>query len=297
MTQAKEEFEKFSLGPISLKKDLSGKIATSTIQSFSKIPFEEYCDKFDIVIIDEAHHCSKEESQYHKVLTHLLSPIRIGLTATPKTDEKKEELVSEGLLGPIIGQFTLDEAEKAGILAKVKLKLIAIPELAELKDLRSYHEIYDEGICNYRTRNRIIIEEIKKLNKEGLSTLTYVTKIEHGERLLTMAENLGVETIFVEGATEGDKRSELKKSLQEKRILNVIATVVWKEGINVPSLNTIIVAGGGLKERVLLQTIGRGLRKDGGKDSVLIIDFIDCGKYLSIHCCKRLAVYIENGWL
>jgi len=83
------EFSRFGLGPISQvgsgSKDISGRIVVATMQSFSKIPIEETCDKFDIVIVDESHHVNSFSSTYAKILTSLLVPIRFGFTATLPT--------------------------------------------------------------------------------------------------------------------------------------------------------------------------------------------------------------------
>jgi superfamily II DNA or RNA helicase len=73
--------------------------------------------------------------------------------------------------------------------------------------------------------------------------------------------------------------------------------VVWREGLNIKSLNAIIIAGGGKNEKDLIQACGRGARKDEGKDEFVIVDFIDSAKYLSQHFCERLGVYVSKGWI
>jgi superfamily II DNA or RNA helicase len=312
VNQTMEEFTKYLYPKFSISKcsegikDLSGKIVISTIQSFSRLHMDEYCDLFDMIIVDECHHCNG--GQYEYVLTRSLAPIRIGLTATlPSIEEKKLKL--EGLLGPVIGELTMEEGKEKNLLAKPKIKLVKVPKCPGIRELKRYGTtidvetkiktkgIYETAVVSYRTRNKMVIDEIKKQNEIGKSTLTYVNQIDHGDRLLKMAESYGVELIMVQGTTEGDVRSKLRKELQEKKILNLVATTVFKEGVNIPSLNTIILASGGKSELALLQTIGRGLRKDIGKDEVLIIDFVDSGKYLSEHFCERLSVYLENGWI
>jgi len=245
-------------------------------------------------LVHNCHHAAS--NQYEKVLTNLLAPIRIGLTATlPSTEEQKLKL--EGLIGPVIGETTLEEGKEKGILAKVKLQLIKIPTCPQIKDLKTYKEIYEMGICSYRTRNRMIIDKIKKLNSEGKSTITYVNKIDHGIRILNLGIYLDSGMIMIQGSTEGEDRNQLRKDLQEKKIMNVIATTVWKEGINIPSVGAIILAAGGKSEKELIQTIGRGLRRDTGKDEVLIIDFVDSGRYLAEHFVERLGIYIDNKWI
>lgn len=312
ITQTAEKFKEFDLGPISLvgdnSKDLSGRIVIATIQSFSKLDIEDYCDKFDIVIVDECHEGFNLEGtknpktkevkpgQYYKVLTSLLAPIRLGFSGTPPKDGESK-MVLEGLIGPIISKMTLKEAEEKNILAKVSLKLIPVPFNPEIREVRKFKDIYNLSISSYRTRNRLIINLAKELNDSGKSCLIYIDKLDHGERLLKLANLLGLETIFVQGETEGSERDKLKKNLQEKKIMTVIASTVWKKGIDIPSLNSIFLAGGGKSWKTIIQEIGRGRRKDTGKDEVIIYDFVDLGPYISQHFCERLGVYLEHGWI
>jgi superfamily II DNA or RNA helicase len=304
------EFTRFGLGPISSigggSKDLSGRIVVSTMQSFVKIPIEEYCDLFDIVIVDEAHHISslkvnrrgEYESTYPKILSTLLAPIRFGFTATlPETEEARLSL--EGMIGPVIDEVSIQEGLDLDFLAKPLVKLIKVPYNIKVKDrvVTSYKDIYREGIVLFRRRHRLIIEEAKKLADQGQSSLIYVNQIEHGERLLDMASKLGLQAYFVKGDVPPEEREYLRNALHNKEILVVIATVVWKEGVNIKSLNNIMIAGGGKSELVLFQTIGRGFRRDSNKDKIVIYDFLDSGRYLSEWCVERIGIYVKNGWL
>jgi len=112
-----------------------------------------------------------------------------------------------------------------------------------------------------------------------------------------MAEDMNVSLIDVQGKVGSETRLDIKQKLESKEIQNVVSTVVWREGINVKSLNSIIIAGGGKNEKDLIQACGRGARKDEGKDEFVIVDFVDSAKYLSQHFCERLKTYIKKGWL
>jgi hypothetical protein len=247
-------------------------------------------------ITGNCHHLSGKDVQYVEILKRLLAPVRIGLTATyPTTDAAKFML--EGLFGKIIGEIDLNESIEKGTLAKPDIKLIATDCSNDLSDLTRYSDIYDAVIINSKSRNQAIIDEIKYQNNLDKSTLTYVSQIEHGNNICIIAAKQNVPITFIQGKTDGESRELFRQLLQQKKIMNVIATTVWCEGVNVKSINCIILAGGGKSELRLLQTLGRGLRKDIGKDDVIIVDFIDKAKHISEHCCSRLQVYINNGWL
>ena len=297
--QTAKEFEKFGLENISVmgdgRKDLTGDIVIATRQTLANIDVKEYFDLFDITIVDEAHRVNSVDSQYGKLLTNNLSVMKIGFTATnQKTKEKSLSL--EGLIGPVIGELSLEEGIEKGILCKPRIKLISIP--FKPTDTRKYYELYEEQIVNSRARNRIIIKEVKKRVSKNKSCLIMIKEIEHGNNLMDIANIMGLsDIVFIQGKTEGEQRQEVKAALQDKKIRAVIVTAIWKEGINIPSLDCIINAVGGKSEIMTLQAIGRGLRTFKGKEEVEIIDFIDCHKYLSSHFTMRLQIYVKNNWI
>ena len=301
--QAIAEFRKFDFKVSKFsgkEKDLSGDVVVSTIQSFAKLDANIYCDLFDIVICDECHHIAKfpDKSKgglFYKVLSKLLAPIRYAVTATYPSD-KEVALCLEGLIGPVISELSFSKAVEMGLLAVPTIELVPVEAFTSY-EIRTYADVYSEAIVNNEQRNRQIIKTIKKLNRQGLTTVTYVQQIEHIRLLLNLAEQSGVSLYDVQGNVKGEDRLSIKEKLDKKEIMNVVATVVWREGINIKSLNCIIIAGGGKNEKDLIQACGRGARKDEGKDTFVIVDFIDSAKYLSQHFCERLKIYSKKGWL
>jgi superfamily II DNA or RNA helicase len=287
-------------------KELNGKIIVSTIQSLAKINPIHYCD-FDMVIVDECHHISGQGSLYYKVLTNILAPLRFGLTATMPTSQEKL-LYIEGLLGPVLDQITLKEGMEKKALAVPKVKIIPIEKCDGLAGINHYQSknetqeyeskkgIYEIAIVENRIRNREIIKICEEQNSSNKSCLVFVDFIDHGENLLSIGKNTIKNISLVRGSTTAEERNKIKKDLGFKKIKTVIATTVWTEGLNIPSLNTIILAGGGKSTKKLLQMIGRVLRRTEEKETALIIDFADPGKFISEHFVERLKLYLMNKW-
>ena len=277
-------------------KDLSGNIVVGTIQSFSRLTPEEYCTMFDMVIIDEAHHVSSFTGQYATVLSRMYTPTRFGLTATPINASGGIPLAMEGLLGPVVGEIDLNYGIQENILAEPCIKLLVVPKSPVLENLSRYADIYSKGVVEYRRRNNVILTEALQLHKAGKTTLILVNKIHHGELLQVLAEAKGLPAVFLHGASPGEVREATRETFKKKEIPCVIATTVWKEGVNIPSLDCVINAAGGKSEIAVLQSIGRGLRRTKDKEQVIIVDIVDQGKYLSEHFAQRLSLYLENNW-
>jgi len=295
LNQTEKEFKKMGLNTSKTgagEIDLSGQIVIAMMQTFGKLDPKTYRDKFDIVIVDEAHHISSETGTYHKILKNVLAPIRFGFTATPPTNPEAK-LVCEGLIGPIIGETTMKEGKEKEFLSEPKVRLVSVPKKDSLQDMRLYKDIYDAGIVNNRVRNRMIANIVEEYNKEGKTCLVYVNRIEHLDMLMNMGNDSWEKVL---GETEGELRESLRNRLNSKNIKCIVTTTVWKEGVNIPSLDVIINAAGGKSEISILQTIGRGLRRTKDKNTVVIVDFLDSGRYLSEHAIERLSIYSQNGW-
>ena len=298
VNQTYTKFKEYGLKNISIitgsKKNEFNDITIASIQTFAKFNPEIYSTYFDMIFVDEVHHAAS--NQYAKVLSEILAPIRVGFTATPLTDKKKE-LIVEGYFGQIIGRVTIDEASEMGILAIPKIKLIPVPVISSIKDLRNYKDIYREAIINSNVRNLLIAEEVVEKAENKMTTLILVKEIEHGLNLQSLCEKLNLKVKFVQGSTDSDQREKIKNALNDREYDCVIATVVWKEGVDIPSINCLINAIGGKSEIQTLQGVGRVLTITRDKKEAEIIDFLDGYKYLAEHTIQRLSIYVNSGWL
>lgn len=274
-----------------------GEITVATIQSFAKINPDVYSNFFDVVIVDEAHRVSSFDGLYHKVLSNLLAPVRLGFTATlPYKEEAKFAL--EGLIGPLITEQTINEAAEKKILAVPKIKIIKSRFKQSIKEERKYTEVYQKGIVDNLSRNRQIANIVLGHRFKEQSTLIFVNKIKHGENLIKLFQKEGLNIPFIKGDMPNERREIIKKSLIKKKRLIVIATTAWKEGVDIPSLDVVFNAGGGKSEIATLQSIGRGLRRTDEKDSVIIYDFFDPShNFLISHFGERISLYCENNWI
>ena len=274
----------------------SSPIVVSTVQSFKKVPMKNRT--FVVVMVDETHHVSKFDGQYGSVLSSMLSPVRLGFTATMYDEKTEAYFAATGLLGPVIKKMTIHEAADKKILAKPIIKFLRVPKNDRIRRIRKYDQVILEGVVYSETRNNIIVDKAIEEHNKGEVILIFVTQIEHGENLQYMFSSQKVEVPFIQGSMPGKERMKIKKDLQSKKKRIAIATVTWKEGIDIPSITVVINASGGKSEIGVLQSIGRGLRRKGNKTTVTIYDVFDqSNSFLIDHFGERLLLYIENGWI
>jgi len=272
-------------------------ITATTIQSQYRKPLDEH-DKYDIILIDECHGVSNLSGMYAKVLKNSLAPIRLGFTATlPRTLEGK--LALEGLLGPVIGELTIQEGTERGVLAVPKIIIREVPENSSLKQLRGYQNVYKKAVVENKIFNRLICKDTKAEIDKGKTVLILVIEIQHGKNLVKMAKELfDFNLIFVRGSTEAEAREKIRLQMNDKKVKAVVATAVFRKALNIRSLDTVINACGGKSEVVTLQSIGRGLRKTKDKEFVKIIDYFNPNHYYLVdHFGRRLSLYFRESWL
>lgn len=271
-------------------------IVLATIQSFAKIPPVQYVDFFGVVAADECHHVNDRDSQFGTVMQHCLAPVKLGFTAT-LPEKKQAKLALEGIVGPVLYEYTTKAGMKDKFLATPTITMIPVPVTAGISLNKRYKDIYKEGVILNRTRNGKLIQAVVDRVHKNKSVLIMVKEIEHGDILEELLRKSKIKPKFVQGSTEANARQATKVALTNKKIKVVISTAIWREGINIPSLDVVVNACGGKSEIMTLQAIGRGFRTTKDKDKVEVIDFLDPYRYLAEHTIQRLNVYYREKWI
>lgn len=287
------------------------RIMCSTIQTFNKV-VHQFKDYFDVVLIDEGHHVSSFNGMYSNTIENLNAPVKLAFTATmPVKSEAKMAL--EGLVGPQIFDYTIYEAIKDGHLSKPKMKFVksypikqkylfdvkAVPSDDKNKVPSKFRVVYWNGVVVNEARNIQIALEAANFVDKNKSVLINVVFTEHGNRLMDTFDRLGYKAVFIYGKTKTEERERVKEQFKKKKIKLVIASTIWKEGVDIPSIDVCINAAGYKAEIGIIQSIGRGLRKTKNKNKVVIIDMDDSDihRYLEDHFNKRMKIYKEMGWI
>ena len=207
---------------------------------------------------------------------------RFGLSATPWRRIRGEELKIEGVIGPIIYEVKAEDLIREKFLAKPKFKVIEyesfMPSLAE-----RYKELYEEVIMENEERNKAIVESAYKLAKQGHRVLIDVKRIEHGKILVEMLKKKGINAEFL--SSQSPNRWEIFEKFKNGEI-NVLVSTLLKEGVDIPEISAIILAGGGKSDIMTIQTIGRALRPKG-RSGAVIVDIKDEDPLLFTHFIER----------
>lgn len=245
----------------------------------------------DSLICDETHHLVAKSLQFLERYAKK-SYYRIGCSATPFRDLDDDILV-ERFTGRCIVNITASDLIKKGYLSKPTITFYKFKHDRQPSNL-SYENLYMKEICQNVRRNGVICKKTLEFVTQNKSVLIAVTRLEHGRLLESLLKPvLGDKVLFVNGEFISEDMMKALNDLNDKKLMCVIATTIFGEGVNVRSLDVLINTKAATSRVDTLQLTGRTLRKTGTKNKVDIIDFWDFGcRFFELHARFRLSAYM-----
>lgn len=255
--------------------DVDHRYVFATIQSMNNHYMDFYPQAFDYIIVDESHHATAES--YQRVLNYFRPNFLLGMTATP---ERTDGL---GLFSyfenNVAFELRLYDAIEQNLVCPFHYFGVTEAKGIDLSDLddRSIDEL-TKRLSTY-SRVDYIIEQLKLYGHDGdkLKCLGFCASIDHARFMADAFNQRGISAKCLTGSDSVDDREKAVLSLEssDKDSIQVLFTVdVFNEGIDIPSLNTVLLLRPTNSPIIFIQQIGRGLRKIQGKEFVTIIDFI-----------------------
>jgi superfamily II DNA or RNA helicase len=261
-------------------------ITVAMIQTLSKMSDLKVFSDNAVVITDECHHIAS--NQMMDTLFKIPGSYRYGFSGTPLKYDSLSDMklmAATGEIGyAISNKYLIDSGYSA-----VPMVFIHIIESYDKLDWElEYQDAYDNLIVNNLIRNNKIVEKAKAASG---TVLILVNRIDHGKILEEMLPN----SVFVSGNSDMTYRNSVLEKMQTGIPCVYIATPIYDEGIDVPSVDTIILAAGGKSHVKLLQRIGRGLRKKADENILSVHDFLDdTNMHLFGHSEDRIQTYEQE---
>ena len=211
----------------------------------------------------------------------------LGLSATPKRKDGLSK-VFEYFIGDYVYKQTEQESRQ------VEVNMIQLDSrYSYCREFKNYNKQLNmpkmiTNICEFEGRNRLIIDLIKHIvsdkNRQTLilsdrkNQLSELFKVISNEKICSVGYYVG-----------GMKELELKKSESKRIILGTYA--MSSEGMDIPSLNTLIFAS---PKSDIQQSVGRILRKVT-ETIPCIYDVVDNFSMFSNQVNKRIKYYHKTN--
>ena len=265
------------------------RVTVGTIQTLSKhLERIAKFDNLDLVVYDECHHIPSKTSQ--QVMYGIEAPLRYGFSGTPLSHDLLSDLILIGATGPVLTTVTNAQLVDSGISAKPVVRMYTVESDDSMFDA-SWAEAVDSLIVHNQVRNALIAHAVN--GAESSSTLVLVNRLEHGSLLQELIPG----SVFVNGSSATLERQDALNKLRDGSGTIVIATPIFDEGVDVPAVDLLVLAGGGKSPKKLLQRLGRGMRRKPGDNILHVIDFVDdTNKFLLDHSLEHAKVYEQEGF-
>lgn len=232
---------------------------------------------FNMLILDEAHHCPADT--FYSVANHIDAKYKFGFSATTKREDG-DDMKMEAALGPIVVDVKAGDLIDRQFLALPVFEFIDVDAGARGK---TWPEEYKNGVVLNESRNNAIAARVKQLTDEGRQVYIHVERINHGQILSKL---MHVPFVYSKSKDREETIGTFKQGLTR-----VLVSTLLAEGVDIPSISAIVMAGGMKTAIGTIQRVGRALRPTPGFQNAIVVDFADKGKRLSQHSLERYNTY------
>ena len=236
-------------------------------------------DSYDYIVIDEAHHAAA--ASYQPLLNYYEPKILLGLTATPERMDSQD--ITKYFGGHITAELRLPDAIEGGMLSP--FHYFGVTDIVDLSQLHWERGRYRQSDLN----NVYVLDHKKAAQRAALimqSVQRYVTSIadmhaigfcvscDHADFMAEFFNTHGIPALSLSAQTADEERRQAKEKLATGEVKIIFVVDLYNEGVDIPSIDTILFLRPTDSLTIFLQQLGRGLRLADGKDCLTVLDFI-----------------------
>ena len=260
---------------VGAKRELDRRVVFATVQSLGSLDKLEHIprDYFDYILIDEVHRAG---ARMHQNIIQYFNPdFMLGTTATPERSDdfnvyslfdynvpyeiRLQKALEEDMLAPFHYYGVADFEIGGEVISDAsQLKTLVAPERVAhlIKAIERYGHVGDPV--------RGLMFCSRKDEARELSMLLNQNEV-HGKPLRTRA---------LTGEDSVETRERVVAQLENEELDYIITVDVFNEGIDIRTVNQVIMLRQTQSSIIFTQQLGRGLRKAAGKSHLIVIDFI-----------------------
>lgn len=221
---------------------------------------------FNVIIIDEAHHCISDG--YQKVLQHFPSAKVLGVTATPDRGDMRN--LGE-FFESLAYEYTLPKAIREGYLSPIKT--MTIPLQLDLSGVSIQSGDFKAGDIATALDPYLhqIADEMMKYCRDR-KTVVFLPLVKTSQKFKEILNEKGFKAAEVNG--ESKDRAEVLEAFDKGEYNVLCNSMLLTEGWDCPSVDCVIVLRPTKVRSLYSQMVGRGTRLCEGKSHLLLLDFL-----------------------
>ncbi len=285
-----------------------GQVDIMLLQSLARLSPAEINERtaaYGQVIVDECHHIAA--GSYENVVSQISAAWWLGLTATPERKDGLEQ-VTNWQLGPIRHVITDTLPNEANLVTPYDgpRRELLVHETtfrcpADL-DLAQPGAITQLGglLAADPNRNQQIAHDITAALQQRRKCLVLSRRRDHLTALAALLPK--AEALIMRGGTGTRALAAIRERIADADpadALLVMTTVPYGgEGFDAPVIDTVFLVGPISYPGLLVQAVGRALRRHEGKANVIVHDYLDTNvPVLKVQHSRRRVAYRQMGFL
>lgn len=241
---------------------------------------------FDLIIVDEFHHAVAPT--YQRLLQHFSPQFLLGITATPeRTDNKDVYALCDGNVA--IEIHFLDAISKQWLSP---FQYYGVRDRIDYRSIRWLGTKYDEQqLIDAQQQHDVAHAIFQKWQMYKQSqTIGFCSSVAQARYLAHYFSEQGVHARALTGTDDLPYRQHIRQQLRDGTIDIIFTVDLFNEGVDIPTVDTLLFVRPTESLTIYTQQIGRGLRLAEGKSHCVIIDFI--GNYRNAE--RKLRLFYPN---
>lgn len=221
--------------------------------------------KSDLIIIDEAHYATAPE--FHWLARNCGDAKILGVTATPYTSRPLNHIAQR-----VIAPATVTEIISQGFLVDAKYFAPSEPDLSGVRIRAGDYVETDLEKAMGRTKLiGDIVEHYQKLTPET-AALCFCVSVAHAALVAQQFREAGVAACVLHADSPDGERDQAIAELEHGPLRVICNVGVMGTGVDIPWLQTVILARPTKSLNLYLQQIGRGSRPYPEKTHFKVLD-------------------------
>ena len=249
-----------------------------TVQSWNSRSFDQFpADHFDYVVLDEAHHASA--SSYQLLINHISPVSLLGLTATPERTDGAD--IRNDFGGAFTHEIRLPEAIERALLSPFHYYGVPDLEGLDFSAIAWRRGSYDIAQLRQQLEGNVaraqwVIGQTERYvaNIKLIRALGFCVSVTHAEFMAEYCNTNHIPAIALSGESPKEERQQAQSLLERGEIQFIFTVDLYNEGIDIPSVDTVVFLRPTESLTLFLQQLGRGLRLHDEKSHLTVLDFI-----------------------
>lgn len=266
-------------------------VVVASIQTLSRERRLARVDRrFDLVIVDEAHHAAADS--YQRVLDGVGSfdpdgPITLGVTATP---QRADALTLETTFQEVVYHRDILSMIRSGYLCDLVGRQIKLEALDLTKAKVRRGDFVDGEVGEMLEAAEAPLHGVRAWLRyaAGRKTIVFTPTIALAHEFAEEFRERGVRARAISGETKLEERRGVLADFHSGRVEVVCNAQVLTEGFDEPGVSCILIARPTKSQPLYVQMVGRGTRIFPGKPNCMILDLVGATERLDLTTLPRL---------